>query len=576
VTGARRRALRLLTAASVASLLAAVPSMSLAAPPDDSAPPDFQAPWACGETWYGATYPDHGNGDRALDFNGADDAEAGQAVLASAPGVVHITDTEFFESADRRVMDGKLRMADETELDLGDDGDGGADVSLWRFNGQVYIDHGSGWYSFYAHLDPSLPSVREGAEVETGDVLGYVDQEPNPVMALGAHLHYEQKHDAREPFSVYQARTQRLHLQAGTLPVLGRGEFAAVTSLNCEGDRLPADLALQPTGFADDLVAVRDAGARAIGIRRHLVDSASEVLTSRERMNVRPARAANGVLAGDFTNDGVDDIALAIQQRDGSFQIKVWSEGRYRVGSYTDPGYRYSLGLNQGRLAAGDFDGDGFTDDIVMAKAIGTDRTRLVRFLFDGPGSVTVSRLTLNLRPARLGDRMLVGDFTNDDADDVAFVIQQRDGSFQVRVWQSADTAAGVYFDPNWRYMLSANQGRLISGDFDGDGYADDIAMARRLDAQHLGLRRFLTDGPRTVAAGEVTIRMQPYRVHDRMVRGDFDNDGADDAAFVVRHHDGRFRVQAWSGAGGDAPIHIDRRFGRADGLVVSGNFDRS
>jgi hypothetical protein len=272
----------------------------------------------------------------------------------------------------------------------------------------------------------------------------------------------------------------------------------------------------------------------------------------------------------------VDDIALVVQQRDGSFQIKVWSEGRYRVGSYTDPEYRYSLALNQGRMAAGDFDGDGFTDDVVMAKAIGSYRTRIVRFLFDGPEAVTVSRQTVDVPPARVADRMLVGDFTNDDVDDIALVIQQVDGSIQVRVWSEADTAAGVYFDPRWQYTLGSNQGRLISGDFDGDGYADDIAMAKRLDAQHLGLRRYLIDGPRSVSANEVTVRLEPYRVGARMVRGDFDNDDADDAAFVIRRHDGTFRVRVWSQATGDVSVPIDRAFGRAEGLVVSGNFDRS
>src|SRR4026209_2322731 len=152
-------------------------------------------------------------------------------------------------------------------------------------------------------------------------------------------------------------------------------------------------------------------GSDSMRFRRYLVD-ADQVMRSRDRVSLHAGRAADRVLAGDFTNDGVDDIAVAVQQQDGSFQLKVWSEGRYRVGVFYDPAGRYSLGLNQGRTAVGDFDADGFTDDIVMAKAMGPDRMRIVRYLFDGPESVTVSRQVVPLPAARIGNRMLVGDFT--------------------------------------------------------------------------------------------------------------------------------------------------------------------
>ena len=534
--------------------------------------PGFQAPWACGEAWFGATYPNHGTGDKALDFNAADNAEAGQAVLATAPGVVHLTDTESFEDSDDRVDHHRLRMADETDLHVGKDG---VEVSLWRFNGQIYIDHGNGWFSFYAHLDPSMPSVEDGAEVETGDVLGYVDQSPNPLMAFGAHLHYEQKHDPKAPYSVYEARTQRMQFVGVPLPVLGKREFVEVVSQNCSGDAETTGLAIQFSGTADDLLVVRGIGTQALGIRRYLIDEA-QVVRSRETVNVRPARAEDRVLTGDFTNDGVDDIALVIQQRDGSFQIKVWSEGRYRVGSYLDPAYRYSLALNQGRTAAGDFDGDGFADDIVMAKAVRGDRTRIIRLVFDGPENVTVSRQTVAVRSSQVDDRMLVGDFSNDGIDDVAFVVQQRDRSIQVKVWSDADAAGAVYFDPHWQYSLAATQGRLIGGDFDGDGYTDDIATAKRVDAHHLTLRRFLIDGQDSVISNQVAIRTLTYRVADRMVRGDFDNDGIDDAAFVIRHKDGTYRLRMWSQATGAVRMELERPVGPAQGLIVSGNFDRN
>ena len=272
----------------------------------------------------------------------------------------------------------------------------------------------------------------------------------------------------------------------------------------------------------------------------------------------------------------MDDIALVVQQQDGSFQIKVWSEGRYRVGSYLDPAYRYSLALNEGRTGAGDFDGDGFIDDIVMAKAIGTDRTRIIRLLFDGQENVAVTRQTVSVPPARVDDRMLVGDFSNDGIDDVAFVIQQEDRSFQLKVWTEADAAASVYFDPRWPYRLGGNQGRLISGDFDGDGNTDDVAMAKRVDGHRLDMRRFLFDGPGSAALSQVAIHAVPYRVAERMVRGDFDNDGIDDAALVIRQPDGTFRVRVWSQATGADEHGSAAAVGPAQGLVVSGNFDRS
>ncbi|HEX6475115.1 MAG TPA: M23 family metallopeptidase, partial [Candidatus Limnocylindria bacterium] len=511
------------TIATIASVLIAMPSSALAAPPEDKAtapqPPDFLAPWACGEAWYGSSYPDHGNGDRALDFNEADNAEAGQPALAAAPGVVHLADSEFFEPSDERVHDGRLRMADETRLGIGE----GANVSLWRFNGQLYIDHGNGWYSFYAHLDPSLPSVADGAQVETGDVLGYVDNIPNPLMATGVHLHYEQKLDANEPYSVYEAKTQRMQFQGMPVADPGARGSVQVVSLNCEGDPDAAALALQAMGggFSDDLLIAGAVTSNRMRFWRYLVDS-EQVMGSRDRMHVHAGQVGDRVLTGDFTNDGVDDVAVVVQQRDGSFQLRVWSEGRDKVGPFYDPAGRYSLDLNEGRLAVGDFDGDGFTDDIVMAKAKGAEEMRLIRYLFDGPDGVTVSRRTVPLRAASIADRMLVGDFTNDGTDDVAFVIQQADRSFQVKVWDGATVAAGIFFDPRFRASLAANQGRLISGDFDADGYTDDIAMAMRLGPNHLGLRRYLLDGANQVTIDRETIRIQAGRSEDQLLRGDF------------------------------------------------------
>jgi hypothetical protein len=576
VTGARRRSFGLATIATIASVLVVMPSTALAAPPHGTAaapaPPDFHAPWACGEAWYGSSYPDHGNGDRALDFNEADNAEAGQAALAAAPGIVHIGDSEFFEPSDRRVQDDHLRMADETRLGIGE----GADVSLWRFNGQLYIDHGNGWYSFYAHLDPSQPSVQDGAPVETGDVLGYVDAAPNPLMATGVHLHYEQKLDDAEPYSVYEAKTQRMQFQGMPVADPGARGSVQVVSLNCEGDPEGAALALQAMGggFSDDLLIAGAVTSNRMRFWRYLVDS-EQVMRSRDRMHVHAGQVGDRVLTGDFTNDGVDDVAVVVQQRDGSFRLRVWSGGRKAVGSFYDPAGRYLLDLNEGRMAAGDFDGDGFTDDIVMAKATATGRMRLIRYLFDGPDDVTVSRKVVGLRSARIADRMLVGDFTNDGTDDVAFVIQQPDRSFQVKVWDAAHAAAGVLFDPAFRTSLAATQGRLISGDFDADGYADDIAMAKRIGPSQIRLRRYLLDGPDDATVTRETFHIRAGLSAGHLLRGDFDNDDTDDAALVIRQRHDALRVRVFSQAAVEGS-YLMPAFGHSEALIISGNFDRN
>jgi murein DD-endopeptidase MepM/ murein hydrolase activator NlpD len=51
----------------------------------------------------------------------------------------------------------------------------------------VIIDHGNGFYSFYAHLQPGSLEVEVGDRVEAGDQLGLLG---NSGHATGPHLHF--------------------------------------------------------------------------------------------------------------------------------------------------------------------------------------------------------------------------------------------------------------------------------------------------------------------------------------------------------------------------------------------------
>lgn len=64
----------------------------------------------------------------------------------------------------------------------------------------IYIDHGYGYRTIYAHLDKF--NVRKGQEVKRGDLIGYVG---NTGLSVAAHLHYEVHKNGRalNPINFY-------------------------------------------------------------------------------------------------------------------------------------------------------------------------------------------------------------------------------------------------------------------------------------------------------------------------------------------------------------------------------------
>ncbi|MEJ7706034.1 MAG: M23 family metallopeptidase [Nocardioidaceae bacterium] len=124
---------------------------------------EFQMPFACGQEWEGSTRPTHSPSSLAVDWN-RDSADAGQLVVATAPGVV------------------------ESVTDLGD-----SSYGLY-----VVIDHGGGWTTLHAHLLRAL--VVAGQTVDIGQVIGQVGDSGS---SSGAHLHYEQRLNRDDQHAVF-------------------------------------------------------------------------------------------------------------------------------------------------------------------------------------------------------------------------------------------------------------------------------------------------------------------------------------------------------------------------------------
>lgn len=211
----------MVSVASATAILLSVATLAVA-----GAAPAFKLPLICEQTYVGTTYSGHG---WAVDFNQENNADAGDAVVASAAGIV--TSTRYASS-----------------------------------NGEITITHGGGWQTKYAHM--SRIAVSRDESVASGKLLGYVDDIGD---ATREHLHYEQDLDGVR----VRPRFDGARYEFGT----------PISSTNCS-DTTPPELTGPDVGFLtgtkinrSGTVPVRDTWTvtdALSGVRRSVLQRATD------------------------------------------------------------------------------------------------------------------------------------------------------------------------------------------------------------------------------------------------------------------------------------------------------------
>ena len=145
-----------------------------AAPAQAAGPrPPLQMPFPCGQSWTGDSNNSSAHrGTYEIDFNRGNlpTADRGDTVVAAAAGRV-------VTSAHQGSANG--------------------------FGNLVKIDHGSGWFTYYAHLDTR--AVAAGTTVRQGQKIGTLGNTSKPGNNISPHLHFEVRNDASYPANVQPA-----------------------------------------------------------------------------------------------------------------------------------------------------------------------------------------------------------------------------------------------------------------------------------------------------------------------------------------------------------------------------------
>ncbi len=305
-------------------------------------------------------------------------------------------------------------------------------------------------------------------------------------------------------------------------------------------------------------------------------------------------RVGDRMVAADLDGDGRDDVASVMETCDGGARVHVWRSTGSAFAFGGDLGaitlIDVDLGQVEGRVAAGDFDGDG-DGDLALVEQTGGTSVR-IRVVLGGDASALVDggdwwTLASGYDLAQVGDRIVAGDFTGDGRADLVSAYQYPDGTFRFHVWTSTGTAFTYSGAAGWytsgAFTLANVAGRMVAGDFNRDG-RDDVAMfygsggSSTLHAWIAGASTFTHQAsPWTVASG-----YSLANVGDRMAAGDFDRDGYADVATAYQYADGTFRFHVWraTGAGfaysGATGWYTSGAFSlsQVGGRLVAGHFD--
>ncbi|MCC6933378.1 MAG: VCBS repeat-containing protein [Deltaproteobacteria bacterium] len=427
----------------------------------------------------------------------------------------------YYVIAEKNKFAGRLRTASKKQWGLsGDrpfvasiDGDGRSEYAVYRsVDNRVYLKTASGAsqiYNFGPRVQQVTPPVSDDPEED-------YSSEESIVKYYAAQLCIRQPMEARDNFV---SRCSKLVITAinrdyGDWADYYGYDFNATMITQTIGAIYPPD----SLGMATDWVK------SAPGI---LQSTLMEPVTLFPQLTLRNF--------ADFDRDGRTNMLLINSRSDSSYTFNVVHDA-LRTTSY-------NLGINKYDVVAGDYDGDGRSDTVLL-RSSRTLANEIEWLLLNAQGKV------LNLHWGRVGDRPVAAEFNADGKYDPTVVRVVGSGLRWYVYLSTSVKISDIKFGKSSDFPFAA--------DMDGDG-RDDLVVARRVGSNIVWYYR-----PLQGATESMKVAWGLYG--DRLLRPfDYNGDGRADLAvartvggnkqFFIKYTGSKKAKSVSFGVGSDFPL---------------------